>query len=93
MLLAVAMEGSFPLTGDAATSETVVVLAVETTVLLEVTVGTDGKEGPSGTEGPNGMLGPSGTGLLTAVLVKVEVPEMLVRVGVARLSILDVNGS
>ena len=62
--------------------------------MLEETVGTRGNEvtdpGPNGIEG---IEGPSGTGLLTAVLVKVEVPETLVRVGVARLSSLDVKGS
>lgn len=73
--------------------ETVAVLAAETAVLLEVTVGTKGREAANETEGPRGMLGPSGNGLLTAVLVKVEVPETLVRVGVARLSSLDVSGS
>ena len=62
-------------------------------MLLEVTVGTKGMEGLKGTEGPRGMVGPSGTGLLTAVLVKVEVPETLVRVGVARFNSLDVSGS
>lgn len=76
----------------------VVVLAVNTAVLLEVTVGTRGNDEPKeGTElGPNGIdgiEGPSGTGLLTAVLVKVEVPDTLVRVGVARFSNRDVRGS
>lgn len=76
----------------------VVVLAVDTAVLLEVTVGTRGNDEPKeGTElGPNGIdgiEGPSGTGLLTAVLVKVEVPDTLVRVGVARFSNRDVRGS
>ena len=73
--------------------EAVAVLAAETAVLLEVTVGTKGKEAANETEGPRGIVGPSGNGLLTAVLVKVEVPETLVRVGVARLSNLDVSGS
>ena len=73
--------------------ETVAVLAAETAVLLEVTVGTKGREAANETEGPRGILGPSGNGLLTAVLVNVEVPETLVRVGVARLSSLDVSGS
>lgn len=76
----------------------VVVLAVDTAVLLEVTEGTRGNDEPkAGTElGPNGMdgiEGPSGTGLLTAVLVKVVVPETLVKVGVARFSNRDVRGS
>ena len=76
----------------------VVVLAVDTAVLFEVTVGTRGNDEPKeGTElGPNGIdgiEGPSGTGLLTAVLVKVEVPDTLVRVGVARFSNRDVRGS
>lgn len=76
----------------------VVVLAVDTAVLLEVTEGTRGNAEPkAGTElGPNGMdgiEGPSGTGLLTAVLVKVVVPETLVKVGVARFSNRDVRGS
>jgi len=76
----------------------VVVLAVDTAVLLEVTEGTRGNAEPkAGTElGPNGMDGidgPSGTGLLTAVLVKVVVPETLVKVGVARFSNRDVRGS
>jgi len=76
----------------------VVVLAVDTAVLLEVTEGTRGNAEPkAGTElGPNGMdgiEGPSGTGLLTAVLVKVVVPGTLVKVGVARFSNRDVRGS
>ena len=76
----------------------VVVLAVNTAVLLEVTEGTRGNDEPkAGTElGPNGIdgiEGPSGTGLLTAVLVKVVVPETLVKVGVARFSNRDVRGS
>jgi len=76
----------------------VVVLAVDTAVLLEVTEGTRGNAEPkAGTElGPSGMdgiEGPSGTGLLTAVLVKVVVPETLVKVGVARFSNRDVRGS
>lgn len=76
----------------------VVVLEVDTAVLLEETVGTRGKEEPkAGTDpGPNGIdgiEGPRGTGLLTAVLVNVDVPETLVRVGVARFSNLDVSGS
>lgn len=92
------MDGSLPLTGDDATSVVVVVLEVDTAVLLEVTVGTRGNDEPKeGTElGPNGIdgiEGPSGTGLLTAVLVKVEVPDTLVRVGVARFSNRDVRGS
>lgn len=63
-------------------------------VLLEETVGTSGNEGTDpGPNGIEGIEGPSGTGLLTAVLVKVGVPETLVRVGVARLSSLDVKGS
>ena len=63
-------------------------------VLLEETGGTRGNEGTDpGPNGIEGIEGPSGTGLLTAVLVKVEVPETLVRVGVARLSSLDVKGS
>ena len=69
------------------------VLAEDTAVLLEVTVGTKGREAANDMEGPRGILGPSGNGLLTAVLVKVEVPETLVKVGVARLSSLDVSGS
>lgn len=76
----------------------VLVLAVDTAVLLEVTEGTRGNDEPkAGTElGPNGIdgiEGPSGTGLLTAVLVKVVVPETLVKVGVARFSNRDVRGS
>ena len=76
----------------------VMVLAVDTAVLLEVTEGTRGNDEPrAGTElGPNGMdgiEGASGTGLLTAVLVKVEVPDTLVRVGVARFSNRDIRGS
>lgn len=73
--------------------ETVVVLVAETTVLLEFPVGAKGTEGPKGTVGPRGILGPSGRALLTAVLVKVDVPETLVKVGVTRLRSLDVNGS
>lgn len=76
----------------------VVVLEVVTAVLFVETVGTRGNEEPkAGTEpGPNGIdgiEGPRGTGLLTAVLVNVDVPETLVRVGVARFSSLDVSGS
>lgn len=66
----------------------------DTAVFVEETEGTRGNDGtgpePNGIEG---MEGPSGTGLLTAVLVKVEVPDTLVRVGVARLSNLDAKGS
>lgn len=93
MLFAVAMDGSLPRTGDAAD----VVAGFEgddTTVFVEETEGTKGNDG-TGPEanGMEGIEGPSGTGLLTAVLVKVEVPDTLVRVGVARLSSLDAKGS
>lgn len=76
-----------------------VVLEVGAAVLVEEAGGTSGNddEPKAGTDpGPNGidgMEGPRGTGLLTAVLVNVDVPETLVRVGVARFSNLDVSGS
>ena len=72
---------------------TVVVLAEDTTVLLEVTVGAGGIEAARGAVGPKGIVGPSGTERLAGVLVKVEVPATLARVGVARLRSRDVSGS
>ena len=60
---------------------------------VEEAVGATGIVDPMATEGPRGIDEPRGTGLLTAVLVNVGVPDTLVRVGVARFSNLDVNGS
>lgn len=70
-----------------------VVLAEDTTVLLEVTVGAGGIEEARGADGPKGIVGPSGTERLAGVLVKVEVPATLASVGVARLRSRDVSGS
>lgn len=74
-----------------------VVLVVDIVVLLEVIVGIRGndefKEGIEfGFNGIDGIEGLSGIGLFIVVLVKVEVFDIFVRVGVVRFSNRDVRG-